>query len=131
MFDPNATSDFDFLMFGSSSSVRHIQILLKAVPNKGVYISHSDFGEIKIANRGSWFNLRVEYAKINSTTVQVDVYVNGVRKATCTTPYSGEALDASTLTRIQFMAHSTADCDVYFDNMFLEQFAKTLSTTSD
>ena len=131
MFDPNATSDFDFLMFGSSSSVRHIQTLLKAVPKKGVYISHDDFGEIKIANCGSWFNLRVEYAKIDSTSVQVDIYVNGALKATCTTPYSAEALDASTLTRIQFMAHSTADCDVYYDNMFLEQFAKTLSTVSE
>ena len=131
MFDPNATSDFDLLMFGSSSSVRHVQVLLKAVPNRGVYISHSDFGEIKIANCGSWFNLRVEYAKIDSTSVQVDIYVNNVLKATCTTPYSAEALDASTLTRIQFMAHSTADCDVYFDDMFLEQFVKTLSTASN
>ncbi|MBR3805911.1 MAG: hypothetical protein IKJ13_03645 [Clostridia bacterium] len=132
MFDPDSSSDIDFLMFGSSSSVRHVQVLLKAVPNKGVYISHSDFGDIKIANCGSWFNLRVEYAKLNSTTLQVDIYVNDVLKATCKTPYSGgEALDASTLTRIQFMAHTEAACDACFDNMFLEQFTKNLSAVSD
>ena len=78
MFDPDQHSNFDFLMFGSSSTTRHVKVLLTAVPNKGVYISNDDFGDIKIANCGSWFNLRVEYAKINSTTVQVDIYVNGV-----------------------------------------------------
>ena len=131
MFDPDSSSDFDFLMFGNPSTVRHVQVLLTAEKNGGVYISGADFGKTKIANRGSWFNLRVEYSKLNSTTLQVEVYVNDVLRATCKTPYGTEALDASTLTRIQFMGHSDSVCDVYFDNMFLEQFTKDLSTASN
>lgn len=133
MFAPVQTSTFELLMLGSQGAIKHVNFMLKAVPDDGVYISSADFPDLKIAECGSWFNLRVEYGKLNSTSLQVDIYVNDVLKATCKTPYSGEALDANTLTRIQFSAYHAAVCDgsVYFDNMFLEQFLMKLPVVPD
>ena len=133
MFNPETTCTFELLLFGNPSSIKHVNVMFKAVPNDGVYVYSTDFEEIKIAECGQWFNLRVDYGKLNSTTIETDIIVNDRVKATCTTPYSGEALGADTCKRIQFSAYHAATSigDVYFDDMFLEQFIKDLPVLPD
>lgn len=133
MFAPEQTCTYELLFFGNPSSVRHVNIMVKAVPDDGVYVYSGDFEEIKIAECGEWFNLRVDYGKLNSTTIKSDVIVNGRLKATASTPYSGEGLGADTCKRIQFSAYHAASSvgDVYFDDTFLEQFIKDLPVIPD
>ena len=133
MFAPDTTCTFELLLFGSQSSVKHLNVMLKAVPNDGVYVYSSDFEEIKIAECGKWFNLRVEYGKVNESTIKADILVNDVVRASCKTPYSGTALGADTLKRIQFSAYHAATSigSVYFDNMFLEQCIRNIPVVPD
>ena len=133
MFDPKIESTYELLMFSSTSSIRHVNFMLKAIPGDGVYIYGIDFDEVKIAECGEWFNLRVEYGKLNNVTIEMDVIVNNKIRATGSAPYGNECLEASILTRIQFSAYhgATTEGSVYFDNMFLEQFIKDLPTLPD
>ena len=133
MFDPETTCIFELLLFGSQSSVKHLNVMLKAVPGDGVYVYSSDFEDTKIADCGQWFKFRVDYGKVNESTLKADIIINGTVKATCKTPYTGTALGADTLKRIQFSAYHAATSigSVYFDNMFLEQCIRDIPVVPD
>ena len=126
MFMPEAISTYELLMYSNDSSIRHTNVMLKVVPDDGVYAYGIDFSETKIAEVGKWFNLRVEYGRVNNITVKTDIYVNGDFKASGAAPYGAEAQAVSLLSRIQFSAYHAASAkgNVYFDNTFLEQFTK-------
>lgn len=132
MFMPEDTVTYEFLMLSTTSTARHTNIMFKAVPDDGVYVYGLDFSQTKIANVGEWFNLRVEYGKVNNITVKTDIYINREYKVGGSAPYGDEALSASSLRRIQFSEQSGGAGDVSFDNMFLEQFTmKKLPTLPD
>ena len=132
MFMPEDTVTYELLMLGSDSSIRHANITFKAVPNDGVYVYGLDFPETKIADVGEWFNLRVEYGRVNNLTVKTDVYINREYKVGSSAPYGDEAQSAESLARIQFSEQSGGAGDVSFDNTFLEQFImKRLPTLPD
>ena len=127
MLAPEAKTTYNLLFFGNPSSVKAAEMSLVAIPNDGIYITIIDSEEkIKVAECEAWFTLRVEYARLTYSQIILDIFVNGKLITTSAVPYGSESLPAGSVSRVRFAADKNGACDMYFDNLFLEQFIKKL-----